>query len=89
MRRKIAMIAALGGLVAMMGCQHIAGKADCGYHPSNYTIGAPTAAYPSFPVPALTPKEAPPMMPAPVSSDGEPVKDDTKPKDPKGKNSGN
>ena len=49
MRRMIAMIAVLGGLAAGLGCQHIAGKSDCGYHPSDYPIGAPTPPYPSAP----------------------------------------
>ena len=52
MRRIIAMIAVLGGLAAGLGCQHIGGKTDCGYHPSDYPIGPPTPPYPSAPAPA-------------------------------------
>jgi hypothetical protein len=51
MRRKIALLAVLGGLTAGLGCQHIAGKSDCGWHPSNYAIGSPTPPYPTYPVP--------------------------------------
>jgi hypothetical protein len=50
MRRKIAMIAVLGGLAAGLGCHHIAGKADCGYNPANYPIAPPTPPAPSYPV---------------------------------------
>jgi hypothetical protein len=53
MRRKIAMIAVLGGLAAGLGCQHIGGKSDCGYHPSDYPIGAPTPPHPSIPAPGV------------------------------------
>ncbi len=54
MRRKIAMIAVLGGLAAGLGCQHIAGKSDCGYNPSNYPIPAQSTPYPTFPVQAVS-----------------------------------
>jgi hypothetical protein len=37
-------------LTAGLGCQHIGGKSDCGWHPSNYAIGAPTPPYPTYPV---------------------------------------
>ena len=50
MRRRIAMIAVLGGLAVGFGCHHIGGKSDCGYSPSDYQIGAPTPPYPSAPV---------------------------------------
>jgi hypothetical protein len=50
MRRKIAMIAVLGGLAAGLGCEHIGGKADCGYNPADYPIGSPTQPYPTYPV---------------------------------------
>ncbi|HVK07740.1 MAG TPA: hypothetical protein VM597_03075 [Gemmataceae bacterium] len=50
MRRKIALLAVLGGLTAGLGCQHIGGKSDCGYHPSDYAIGSPTPPYPTYPV---------------------------------------
>jgi hypothetical protein len=48
MRRMIAMMAVLGGLTAGLGCQHIGGKSDCGYHPSDYPIAAPTPPYPAI-----------------------------------------
>ena len=54
MRRLIAMMAVLGGMTAGLGCQHIGGKSDCGFHPSDYPIGAPTPPYPSAPAPAVT-----------------------------------
>ena len=50
MRRKIAMIAVLGGLAAGLGCQHIGGKSDCSYNPADYAIGPPTQPYPTYPV---------------------------------------
>jgi hypothetical protein len=50
----IAMIAVLGGLAAGLGCQHIGGKHDCGFHPSDYPIAGPTPPYPSTPAPAAT-----------------------------------
>ena len=50
MRRKIAMIAVLGGLAAGAGCQHIAGKNDCGYNQSDYPIRPATTPYPTYPV---------------------------------------
>jgi hypothetical protein len=53
MRRMIAMIAVLGGLAAGLGCQHIGGKSDCGYSPSDYPIGAATPPYPSSPAPTV------------------------------------
>ena len=54
MRRLIATIAVLGGLAAGLGCQHIGGKSDCGYHPSDYPIAAPTPPYPAAPAPGVT-----------------------------------
>jgi hypothetical protein len=53
MRRKIAMVALLGGLAAGLGCHHIAGKFDCGYNPSDYPIGPPTPPYPSVLAPKV------------------------------------
>jgi hypothetical protein len=47
------MIAVLGGLAAGLGCQHIGGKHDCGFHPSDYPIGAPTPPYPATPAPGV------------------------------------
>ena len=51
MRRMIAMMTVLGGLAAGLGCKHIGGKCDCGFHPSDYPIAAPTPPYPAV-VPA-------------------------------------
>ena len=56
MRRKIALLAVLGGLTAGLGCQHIGGKSDCGFHPSDYHIGPPTPPYSTAPV-IVVPKE--------------------------------
>ncbi len=53
MRRTIAMLAVLGGMAAGLGCQHIGGKSDCGYHPSDYPIAAPSPPYPAIPAPAV------------------------------------
>jgi len=53
MRRKIAMIAVLGGLAAGLGCNHIGGKQDCGFNPSDYPIAAPTPPYPAAPAPSV------------------------------------
>lgn len=53
MRRKIAMVALLGGLAAGLGCHHIAGKSDCGYNPSDYPISGPTPPYPTTPAPSV------------------------------------
>jgi len=47
MRRMIAMMTVLGGLTAGLGCQHIGGKSDCGFHPSDYPIAAPSPPYPA------------------------------------------
>jgi hypothetical protein len=46
-------LALLGGA---LGCQHVAGKCDCGYNPSDYQIQGPTPPYPAAPVPAVKPK---------------------------------
>ena len=51
MRRMIAMMTVLGGLTAGLGCKHIGGKSDCGFHASDYPIAAPTPPYPAI-VPA-------------------------------------
>ena len=56
MRRKIALLAVLGGLTAGLGCRHIGGKSDCGYHPSDFVIGSPTPPYPTYPVPSVPEK---------------------------------
>jgi hypothetical protein len=53
MRRMIAMMAVLGGMTAALGCSHIGGKNDCGYHPSNYPILPPTPPYPAAPAPGV------------------------------------
>jgi hypothetical protein len=77
MRRKLAMLAVLGGLAAGLGCQHIGGKHDCGYNPNDYAIGAPTAPRQTFPV---TGNPAPVVDPMPMPKG----KTDADPKD-KGK----
>lgn len=57
MRRRIAMIAVLGGLAVGFGCHHIGGKSDCGSHPSCYDLGNPTPPYPSSPAPGVPVKD--------------------------------
>ncbi|MBA4189251.1 MAG: hypothetical protein C0467_14740 [Planctomycetaceae bacterium] len=85
MRRKLAMIAVLGGLAAGLGCQHIGGKSDCGYNPADYQIAPVTTPYPTFPVMDLSqkPKEKDktPVDPKKTGSDTDPkgaVKDKDK-----------
>jgi hypothetical protein len=75
MRRKIALIAVLGGLATGLGCQHIGGKTDCGYNPADYPIQPVTTPYPTFPIIEL-PKD--PVDPAkkPTGSDTDPKKAD-------------
>ncbi|AMV29067.1 hypothetical protein VT84_32025 [Gemmata sp. SH-PL17] len=55
MRRYIALTSVLAALVAAIGCNHVGGKCDCGYNPSDYQISGPTNPYPSAPVPAAKP----------------------------------
>lgn len=50
MRRYIALMSVFAALVAAVGCQHIGGKCDCGYNPSDYQIQGPTNPHPSAPV---------------------------------------
>jgi hypothetical protein len=70
MRRKIAMVALLGGLAAGLGCHHIAGKNDCGYNPSDYQLSGPTPPYPSTPARSVpAPIERVPDKPAEKMSD--------------------
>ena len=59
MRRYIPLMGVLALLLAALGCQHIGGKCDCGYNPSDYPIAGPTNPYPSAPVV----KPAPPKLP--------------------------
>jgi hypothetical protein len=74
MRRTIATLALLGGLAAGLGCQHIAGKSDCGWHPSDYPIAGPTAPYPIFAPSAVTPKTEIPKTKNGGGSDTDPKK---------------
>ncbi len=50
MRRYIALMSVLAALVVSLGCQHIGGKCDCGYNPSDYPITGPTNPHPATPV---------------------------------------
>jgi hypothetical protein len=50
MRRYIALTVMFAALVAMLGCQHIGGKCDCGYNPNDYPIPAPTDPHLALPV---------------------------------------
>lgn len=63
MRRKIAMIAVLGGLAAGFGCRHVGGKHDCGYNSSDYPIPQTTAPHVVYPVPGTPPKDDPLVIP--------------------------
>jgi hypothetical protein len=78
MFRKIATIAVLGVLGAGIGCNHIGGKADCGYNPADYPIHPPTQPYPSFPPVAVA--EQPPITPTEKMPDPMDKKDAGKPK---------
>ena len=60
MRRYFALMSVLAALVAALGCQHIGGKCDCGYNPSDYPIAGPTNPHPSQPVAPAAPKTLPP-----------------------------
>jgi len=70
MRRKIALVALLGGLAAGLGCHHIAGKTDCGYNPSDYPIGGPTPPYPTTPAPSVPVSKDKGSDPVPKSKSG-------------------
>ena len=50
MRRFIALLTVFVALVAALGCQHIGGKCDCGFNPSDYPIHPPTDPHPTAPV---------------------------------------
>lgn len=63
MSRFFATLVLLGGLGAGIGCQHIGGKADCGYNPADYPIQGPTQPYPTFAPNSLAKPGEP--MPAP------------------------
>ena len=60
MRRYIALMSAFAVLVAALGCQHVGGKCDCGYSPSDYQVTAPTNPHPSAPVVKPVPPPIPP-----------------------------
>lgn len=81
MRRKIAMIAVLGGLAAGLGCYHTAGKHDCGYNPADYPI--PAISNPAQTYPVIGPVMADPVIPK--SKNGGSDKDVVKDKKDKGK----
>ncbi len=59
MRRYIALTFAFAVLTAALGCQHIGGKCDCGYNPSDYPIPPLSPAHPSIPAPAVKPTPPP------------------------------
>jgi hypothetical protein len=56
MRRYIVLMGVLAVLVAALGCQHVGGKCDCGYNPSDYPIQPTVNPYPSAPVKPVLPK---------------------------------
>ena len=60
MRRYIALTFVFAVLVTSLGCQHIAGKSDCGWNPSDYPIHPPTTPYATVPA-APVAKPVPPM----------------------------
>jgi hypothetical protein len=45
----------ISGVLATLGCQHIGGKHDCGYHPNDYMLPPATNPYPSAPALGPTP----------------------------------
>ncbi|MFM8275080.1 MAG: hypothetical protein ACKODX_22490 [Gemmata sp.] len=61
MRRYFAPLTALAVLVGALGCQHIGGKCDCGYSPSDHPIPGPTNPYPAAPVSKLVPADKAPV----------------------------
>ncbi len=63
MRRYIALMSVLAALVAALGCQHIGGKCDCGYNPSDYPIAGPTNPHPAAPVAAPAAPATKPIPP--------------------------
>ncbi len=67
MRRYIALMSVFAALVAALGCHHIGGKCDCGFHPSDYEIQGPTNPHASAPAPAVKP----PLLPAPKAGNEE------------------
>lgn len=71
MRRKLALIAVLGGLATGIGCQHIGGKTDCGYNPADYELPQITSPYATFPVQPL-PKKDPGNVKGKTGSDTDP-----------------
>ncbi len=50
MRRYIALMVAFAVVVAALGCQHVGGKCDCGFSPSDYPIPGPTNPHAAVPV---------------------------------------
>ncbi len=51
MRRIFASVAACAALALVaVGCQHVGGKCDCGYNPSDYPIAGPTDPHASAPL---------------------------------------
>ena len=69
MRRYLALMSVVTALAAGLGCQHIGGKCDCGYNPSDYPIMAPTNPYPSAPA-ASSAKPSTPSTPMPRPKTG-------------------
>lgn len=55
MRRFIALMSLCAALVVAIGCQHVGGKCDCGYNPSDYQIQGPTNPHPTAPVGKVAP----------------------------------
>lgn len=68
MRRLIAMMGVLGLVATGLGCQHVAGKCDCGAHPSDAIMTPPNPPYPTAPV-AGTPVK-PILVPTPMPKPG-------------------
>jgi hypothetical protein len=65
MRRYILLMGVLALLGAELGCQHVAGKCDCGYNPNDYPIPGPTAPFPTA-HPAAPPAAIPPAPGTPA-----------------------
>ena len=47
MRRYILLMGVLAVLGAALGCQHVAGKCDCGFNANDYPILPATSPYPT------------------------------------------
>lgn len=70
MRQRIAMLGVLTGLLAGLGCQHVAGKCDCGAHPSDAVMTPPSPPYTVVPAPGTAVKPLPLPTEVPKKGNG-------------------